>query len=83
MSAADRRIVVVGDSIAGCTAVRELRARGHQGPITMIGADDDGCYARPPLSKHVLKGEAAEAETWDLSDLGITAIVDPAVSMDT
>ncbi|MGB2720612.1 MAG: hypothetical protein WBC54_12765 [Rhodococcus sp. (in: high G+C Gram-positive bacteria)] len=42
MSAADRRIVVVGDSIAGCTAVRELRARGHQGPITMIGADDDG-----------------------------------------
>ena len=83
MSAADRRIVIVGDSIAGCTAVRELRARGHQGPITMIGADEDGCYARPPLSKHVLKGEAAEAETWDLSDLGITAIVDPAVSMDT
>ncbi|MDV8025239.1 NAD(P)/FAD-dependent oxidoreductase [Rhodococcus sp. IEGM 1330] len=82
MSATDR-IVVVGDSIAGCTAVRELRARGHQGPITMIGADDDGCYARPPLSKHVLKGEAAKAETWDLSDLDITAIVDPAVSLDT
>ncbi|OZD62161.1 ferredoxin reductase [Rhodococcus sp. 05-340-1] len=83
MSTTDRRIVIVGDSIAGCTAARELRARGHRGPIVMIGADTDGCYARPPLSKHVLKGEAAEAETWDLSDLDITAIVDPAVSLDT
>lgn len=82
MSATDRRIVIVGDSIAGCTAARELRARGHRGSIVMIGADADGCYARPPLSKHVLKGEAAEAETWDISDLDVTAIVDPAVSLD-
>ncbi len=49
----------------------------------MIGADADGCYARPPLSKHVLKSEAAEAERWDLSDLHITSIVDRAVSVDT
>ena len=49
----------------------------------MIGADVDGCYARPPLSKHVLKGEVTAAETWDLSDLDITSIVDPAVSLDT
>lgn len=83
MSSLDSRIVVVGDSIAGCTAVRELRARGHEGSIVMIGADDDGCYAKPPLSKHVLKGEAAAAETWDLSDLDITAIVDPAASLNT
>ncbi|MDV6260104.1 NAD(P)/FAD-dependent oxidoreductase [Rhodococcoides yunnanense] len=83
MSSSGRRIVVVGDSIAGCTAARELRARGHDGPLTMIGADADGCYARPPLSKHVLKGEAAEAETWDLSDLDITTIADRAASVDT
>ncbi|MGF0311734.1 NAD(P)/FAD-dependent oxidoreductase [Rhodococcus sp. IEGM1428] len=83
MSSSGRRIVIVGDSIAGCTAARELRARGHDGPLTMIGADADGCYARPPLSKHVLKGEAAEAETWDLSDLDITTIADRAVSVDT
>ncbi|MDJ0005751.1 FAD-dependent oxidoreductase [Rhodococcus fascians] len=81
MSSLESRIVVVGDSIAACTAVRELRARGHEGPLTMIGADADGCYARPPLSKHVLKGEAAEAETWDLSDLGIEAIGNRAVSV--
>ncbi|MBY4401837.1 FAD-dependent oxidoreductase [Rhodococcus fascians] len=83
MSSLDSRIVVVGDSIAACTAVRELRSRGHEGPLTMIGADVDGCYARPPLSKHVLKGEAAQAETWDLSDLGLETIGDRAVSVDT
>ncbi|MEH6793127.1 MAG: FAD-dependent oxidoreductase [Rhodococcus sp. (in: high G+C Gram-positive bacteria)] len=83
MSSPGRRIVIVGDSIAACTAARELRARGHDGPLTMIVADADGCYARPPLSKHVLKGEAAEAEKWDLSDLGITTIGDRAVSVDT
>lgn len=49
----------------------------------MIGADPDGCYARPPLSKHVLKDGAAKAETWDLSDLELTTIVDRAVSVDT
>ncbi|MDI9929438.1 FAD-dependent oxidoreductase [Rhodococcus sp. IEGM 1354] len=83
MSSLESRIVVVGDSIAACTAVRELRARGYEGQLTMIGADADGCYARPPLSKHVLKGEAAEAETWDLSDLDIEAIGDRAVSVNT
>ncbi|MEK8073633.1 NAD(P)/FAD-dependent oxidoreductase [Rhodococcoides navarretei] len=83
MSSSGRRIVIVGDSIAACTAARELRARGHKGSLTMIGADADGCYARPPLSKHVLKGEAVEAETWDLCDLDITTIVDRAVSTDT
>ncbi|OZC75145.1 ferredoxin reductase [Rhodococcus sp. 06-462-5] len=83
MSLGGRRIVIVGDSIAGCTAARELRARGHNGALTMIGADADGCYARPPLSKHVLKGEGAEAETWDLSDLDVTTVADRAVSVDT
>lgn len=83
MSGDGRRIVVVGDSVAGCTAARELRARGHDGPLVMIGADPDGCYARPPLSKHVLKGDAAQPETWNLEDLDITLMCDRAVSADT
>ena len=61
MTSVARSIVIVGDSIAACTAARELRARGHDGPLTMIGADPDGCYARPPLSKHVLKDGAVKA----------------------
>ncbi|MDN3460669.1 FAD-dependent oxidoreductase [Rhodococcus sp. APC 3903] len=83
MSTSDRHIVIVGDSIAGCTAARELRARGHLGPIAMIGADSDGSYARPPLSKHILKEGAKEAEVWDLSDLDITAIRGTATGLDT
>jgi 3-phenylpropionate/trans-cinnamate dioxygenase ferredoxin reductase subunit len=83
VSTSDRHIVIVGDSIAGCTAARELRARGHLGPITMIGADSDGSYARPPLSKHILKEGAKEAEVWDLSDLDITANRGTATGLDT
>ncbi|WP_206508317.1 FAD-dependent oxidoreductase [Rhodococcus sp. BGS-1C] len=83
MTSVARSIVIVGDSIAACTAARELRARGHDGPLTMIGADPDGCYARPPLSKHVLKDGAVKAETWDLSDLDLTSIVDRVASVNT
>ncbi|WP_246023303.1 NAD(P)/FAD-dependent oxidoreductase [Nocardia yunnanensis] len=57
----ERHAVVVGASIAGVTAARELRALGHRGAITMIGADPHGSYARPPLSKAVLKSSVADA----------------------
>ncbi|WP_373864701.1 hypothetical protein [Nocardia vaccinii] len=53
--------MVVGASIAGVTAVRELRALGHRGAITMIGADPHGSSARPPLSKAVLEDSTADA----------------------
>ncbi|MGU3433009.1 NAD(P)/FAD-dependent oxidoreductase [Actinomycetes bacterium M1A6_2h] len=76
-------IVVVGDSIAGVTAVRQLRALGHDGTITMVGADADGCYARPPLSKHVLKSRAGTTDVWDLSDLAVDAVRGPASALDT
>lgn len=65
-------IVIVGESIAGCTAARELRALDYDGDIVMIGADPDWGYARPPLSKHVLNNDGADATGWDLSALGIT-----------
>ncbi|GGG19585.1 ferredoxin reductase [Rhodococcoides trifolii] len=76
-------IVVVGDSIAGCTAVRELRALGHHGTITMVGADADGCYARPPLSKHVLKTGTDTSDAWDLTDLKVDTVRGPATALDT
>lgn len=83
MNQAERRVVIVGDSIAGCTAARELRRLEHTGPITMIGADPDGCYARPPLSKHVLKSPDGQSEAWDMSDLDTTMIASPAAGLDT
>ncbi|MFG1604848.1 NAD(P)/FAD-dependent oxidoreductase [Actinoplanes sp. NPDC049265] len=50
------RIVVVGASAAGLTAAEALRRAGHAGPITMIGAEPEAPYDRPPLSKQFLSG---------------------------
>jgi 3-phenylpropionate/trans-cinnamate dioxygenase ferredoxin reductase subunit len=82
-SSAAQRIVIVGDSIAGCTAARELRALGHDGSITMISADPDGSYARPPLSKRVLAEGIEASDAWNLSDLDVTTVAARAVGVDT
>ncbi|MGW0578502.1 NAD(P)/FAD-dependent oxidoreductase [Streptomyces sp. NPDC002920] len=50
------RAVVVGGSLAGVTAVDELRRQGWDGAITLVGDEPRAAYARPPLSKGVLKG---------------------------
>jgi NADPH-dependent 2,4-dienoyl-CoA reductase/sulfur reductase-like enzyme len=52
-----RSIVVVGASLAGLRAVETLRKRGYAGRLTLIGAEDQLPYDRPPLSKEVLRGE--------------------------
>jgi 3-phenylpropionate/trans-cinnamate dioxygenase ferredoxin reductase subunit len=48
------RVVVAGAGLAGLRTVTELRARGHAGPVTLIGAEARPPYDRPPLSKKVL-----------------------------
>ena len=48
------RIVVVGASLAGLRAAEQLRAAGHDGPLTVVGAERYLPYNRPPLSKQVL-----------------------------
>src|SRR5215475_13665825 len=51
------RIVVAGGGLAGLRTVEELRARGYQGAITLIGAEGRPPYDRPPLSKQLMRGE--------------------------
>ncbi|WP_037158163.1 NAD(P)/FAD-dependent oxidoreductase [Rhodococcoides fascians] len=75
-------IVVVGRSTAGCAAARELRALGYDKDIVMIGADPDGSYSRPPLSKHVLDSDDGTSARWDLSDLRITELNSAATRLD-
>lgn len=55
-------VVVVGAGLAGAQTCAELRAAGFSGAITLLGAEPDLPYDRPPLSK------AAVTET--TGDLG-------------
>jgi 3-phenylpropionate/trans-cinnamate dioxygenase ferredoxin reductase component len=54
------RIVIVGAGLAAQRCAEALRANGHDGPITMYGAEPHAPYDRPPLSKAVLAGERPE-----------------------
>jgi NADPH-dependent 2,4-dienoyl-CoA reductase/sulfur reductase-like enzyme len=56
-------IAVVGGSLAGIRAAEALRRGGHDGPITLVGAEAHLPYDRPPLSKQVLAGSMAHEQT--------------------
>ena len=49
-----KRIVVVGGSLAGVNALEEIRARGFEGDLVLVGSEPHLPYTRPPLSKEAL-----------------------------
>ena len=49
-----RKIVVVGNGIAGLTACDSLRSAGFDGELTVVGAERHQPYSRPALSKALL-----------------------------
>jgi 3-phenylpropionate/trans-cinnamate dioxygenase ferredoxin reductase component len=53
-----KHIVAIGASHAGVQFVATLRELGHDGPITLIGAEAARPYQRPPLSKAFMTGGA-------------------------
>ena len=57
---APRSIVIVGASLAGASAADALRRQGYDGELTLIGAEREPPYERPPLSKAVLAGKEDE-----------------------
>ncbi|MCB1489204.1 MAG: FAD-dependent oxidoreductase [Bauldia sp.] len=48
-------IVVVGGGHGGSQTVASLRSEGYEGPLTLVTAESDIPYQRPPLSKAFLK----------------------------
>ncbi|MET9388305.1 FAD-dependent oxidoreductase [Streptomyces sp. NPDC002928] len=91
-TAPHRHIVVVGASLAGTRTVQGLRALGHSGPITLIGAEDELPYDRPPLSKNLLSGAWSESSVdgirlvtrAELDELGVELrLGSAAVGLDT
>ncbi|WP_078594523.1 NAD(P)/FAD-dependent oxidoreductase [Streptomyces sp. NRRL S-920] len=57
-----KTVTVVGASLAGLYAARELRAQGFDGRLVVVGAEPHHPYDRPPLSKGFLTGECAEPQ---------------------
>lgn len=53
------RVVVVGAGLAGAKTVEALRDGGYDGNVTLLGAEPDRPYERPPLSKGYLTGSDA------------------------
>ncbi|HET9191846.1 MAG TPA: FAD-dependent oxidoreductase [Vicinamibacterales bacterium] len=51
--------VIVGASLAGASAAITLRKAGVAGSVTLIGAEPEAPYERPPLSKAYLRGQAS------------------------
>jgi 3-phenylpropionate/trans-cinnamate dioxygenase ferredoxin reductase subunit len=53
-------IVVIGGGHGGSQLAASLRAEGYDGPLTLVTAEADIPYQRPPLSKAFLKDAAHE-----------------------
>lgn len=51
-----RRYVIVGGGLAGAKAAETLRSEGFDGEVTIVGAERERPYERPPLSKEYLQG---------------------------
>ena len=79
-------IVIVGGSIAGFSAAAELRARGYDGELRIVGEEPSRTYERPPLSKGVLGGDDPATTEWAAArddDLGIDWLLgERAVGLD-
>jgi 3-phenylpropionate/trans-cinnamate dioxygenase ferredoxin reductase subunit len=50
--------VIVGASLAGAKAAGELRERGFDGRVVLVGSEYERPYERPPLSKDYLQGKS-------------------------
>lgn len=49
-------VVIVGAGHTGAQAAKTLRQEGWRGAITLVGAETEPPYQRPPLSKEILTG---------------------------
>jgi 3-phenylpropionate/trans-cinnamate dioxygenase ferredoxin reductase subunit len=59
-----KTFVIVGASLAGAKAAGELRERGFDGRVVLIGAESERPYERPPLTKDYLQGKSERAKAY-------------------
>ncbi|MFD2419652.1 NAD(P)/FAD-dependent oxidoreductase [Amycolatopsis pigmentata] len=56
------RFLIIGGGPAALAAARAYRACGGDDEVCLISADNEAPYARPPLSKEYLRGEAGDGD---------------------
>ncbi|PZF83374.1 FAD-dependent oxidoreductase [Jiangella anatolica] len=75
--------MIVGASAAGVTVADALRHGGHQGDLTLVGAEPHLPYDRPPLSKELMGEPVALREPGHYERSGIDLLLGtPAVALD-
>lgn len=73
----EQAMIIVGAGAAGTAAAIALREGGWEGPVVLIGSEDQPPYERPPLSKATLVANTDPGPTVlvtpeRLAELGIT-----------
>ncbi|MBA3866876.1 MAG: FAD-dependent oxidoreductase [Solirubrobacterales bacterium] len=63
---ADREVdfLLIGGGMASAHCAAELRKRGAEGSILLVGREPEPPYERPPISKEYLRGEAERADAY-------------------
>ncbi len=63
---ADREVdfLLIGGGMAGGNCAAELRKRGAEGSILLVGREPEPPYERPPLSKEYMRGEAERSDAY-------------------
>ena len=63
---ADREVdfLLIGGGLASANCAAELRKRGADGSVLLVGREPEPPYERPPLSKEYLRGEASREDAY-------------------
>ncbi len=56
--------LLLGGGLASASCAAELRKRGAEGSVLLVGREPEPPYERPPLSKEYLRGEAERADAY-------------------
>jgi 3-phenylpropionate/trans-cinnamate dioxygenase ferredoxin reductase subunit len=62
--ARDANFLLIGGGLATGKCVEELRRRGADGSIVVVGREPEPPYERPPLSKEYMRGEAKREDAY-------------------
>ena len=64
MADRDADFLLIGGGMAGANCAAELRRKGVEGSIVLVGREPEPPYERPPLSKEYMRGEAERSDAY-------------------